>query len=86
MVFAILIALVFAVGQFALDVLVFTSVFDSKALKAVLSLMGKLLLYGLGFWLLFSLFRAYVTGAAIGFGIGFFPCIFLYGLYRLRKH
>ena len=82
----LLIAAAFAVGQFFLDVIVSTAVFASKALKAVLSLLFKLLFYGLGFWLLFALFRAFVKVAAIGFAIGFFPCIFLYGLFRLRKN
>lgn len=85
MILAGIISVLFAVLQFFLDVLVFSSVFAAKALKALFPLLGKILLYGVGFWLLFKMFRAFVKIAAIGFGIGFFPCIIIYALKKLRS-
>lgn len=78
-------AAVLAVFQFLLDTVLFRGIFDGKALKAIGMLLLKLALYGGGFSLLFLCFRDYVTGAAIGFGLGLFPSIFLYGFLTLRK-
>ena len=46
MILAGIISVLFAVLQFFLDVLVFSSVFAAKALKALFPLLGKILLYG----------------------------------------
>ena len=78
-------AAVMAVFQFFLDTVLFRTVFAGKALKAIGLLLVKLALYAGGFALLFLVFRAFVTGAAIGFGIGFFPAVLIYGLLVLRE-
>ncbi len=78
-------AAVLAVLQFFLDAVMFRAVFSGKALRAVALLLLKLALYAGGFALLFLCFRDYVTGAAVGFGLGLFPSIFLYGFLTLRK-
>ena len=78
-------AAVLAVFQFFLDTVLFRAVFAGKALKAIGLLLVKLALYGGGFALLFLCFRAYVTGAAIGFGVGFFPAILVYGLIFVKR-
>ena len=78
-------AAVLAVFQFFLDTVLFRAIFDSKAPKAIGLLLAKLALYAGGFALLFLCFRQYVTGAAIGFGVGFFPAILVYGLVFARR-
>ena len=78
-------AAVLAVLQFFLDAVMFRAVFSGKALRAVALLLLKLALYAGAFALLFLCFRDYVTGAAVGFGLGLFPSIFLYGFLTLRK-
>ena len=78
-------AAVLAVFQFFLDTKLFRSVFESKPLTAIGMLLAKLALYAGAFSLLFLCFRDYVTGAAVGFGLGLFPSIFLYGFLTLRK-
>lgn len=85
MIIAAVAAAAVAVFQFFLDTVLFRSVFESKAVKAIGLLMGKLALYAGAFALLFLCFRDYVTGAAVGFGLGLFPSIFLYGFLALRK-
>ena len=78
-------AAVLAVFQFVLDTALFRALFAGKAPKAIGLLLVKLALYAGGFALLFLRFRAYVTGAAIGFGVGFFPAVLVYGLVFARK-
>ncbi len=78
-------AAVLAVFQFFLDTVLFRSVFESKAFKAIGMLLLKLALYGGAFALLFLYFRDYVAGAAVGYGLGLFPSVFIYGLLTLRK-
>ncbi len=85
MIIAAVAAAAVAVFQFFLDTVLFRSVFESKPLKAVGMLLLKLAVYAGGFALLFGLFRALVTAAAVGFGLGLFPSIFLYGFLTLRK-
>ncbi len=85
MIIAAVAAAAVAVFQFFLDTVLFRSVFESKALKAVGILLIKLGVYAGAFALLFLCFRDYVTGAAVGFGLGLFPSIFLYGFLTLRK-
>ena len=85
MIIAAVAAAAVAVFQFYLDTVLFRSVFESKALKAVGMLLIKLGVYAGAFALLFLCFRDYVTGAAVGFGLGLFPSIFLYGFLTLRK-
>lgn len=84
MIIAGLAAALLGVGQFFMDTVLFSAIFKKEPLKALPVLMLKMLLYGGGFALLFVWFREYVAGAAIGFGIGFFPGIFIYGLNLLR--
>ena len=76
-----------AVGlvQFFLDTVLFGSVFANKAAKGIFSLLGKLLIYTVAFILLFKLFRTLVKAAAVGFAIGFFPCLFIYCIYKIKK-
>lgn len=78
-------AAVLAVFQFFLDTVLFRLIFESRAVKAIGYLLLKLALYGGAFALLFLCFREYVTGAAIGFGVGFFPTVLIYGLVILRR-
>lgn len=78
-------AAVLAVFQFLLDTVLFRAIFDGKTLKAIGMLLLKLALYGGGFALLFLYFRDYVAGAAVGYGLGLFPSVFIYGLLTLRK-
>lgn len=85
MIAAAVIAILFAIGQFMLDVVIFAGVFAARTVKALLSLLLKLVLYGAAFWLLFKVFKAFVTAAAIGFGIGFFPCLIIYALKKIGK-
>lgn len=86
MVIAALAAAAVAIIQFWLDTTLFRLIFESKAVKAIGLLLAKLALYAGGFALLFLCFRQYVTGAAVGFGVGFFPAVLAYGLvYAKRK-
>ena len=85
MVIAAVAAAAVAVFQFRLDTVLFRLIFDGKAAKAIGLLLAKLALYAGGFALLFLCFRQYVTGAAIGFGVGFFPAILVYGLVFARR-
>ena len=78
-------AAVLAVFQFFLDTVLFRAVLAGKAPKAIGLLLAKLALYGGGFALLFALFRVFVKAAAIGFGVGFFPAVLIYGLLTLQK-
>ena len=80
------VAAVLAVFQFFLDTVLFRAVFAGKALKAIGTLLIKLALYAGCFALLFLAFRAFVTGAAIGFGVGFFPAILIYGLLFAKRN
>ena len=74
-----------AVFQFFADVILFRSVFSGKIPKALGALFIKLAVYGAVFALLFLRFRGYAVGAAAGFGIGFFPALFIYGFYTLKQ-
>ena len=85
MIFTAVAAAVLAVFQFLLDMALFRLIFASKAAKAIGLLLAKLALYAGGFALLFLCFRQYVTGAAIGFGIGFFPAVLMYGSMRIKS-
>ena len=85
MIIAAVAAAAVAVFQFFLDTVLFRSVFESKGLKAVGMLLIKLGVYAGAFALLFLCFRDYVTGAAVGFGIGLFPSVFIYGFLMLRE-
>ena len=79
-------AAVLAVFQFFLDTVLFRAVFAGKAFRAIGLLLVKLALYAGGFSLLFLLFRAFVAGAAIGFGVGFFPAVLIYGLAFVKRN
>ena len=79
-------AAVLAVFQFLLDTALFRLIFESRAVKAIGLLLAKLALYAGGFALLFLCFRSFVTGAAVGFGVGFFPAVLAYGLVYARRN
>lgn len=83
---AVILAMLFAVGQFYLDTRLFSAVFTEKPIKAFLPLIIKMALYGIAFLLLYKLFKAFIVAAAIGFGIGFFPSVLIYGFLKLRKN
>ena len=78
-------AAILAVFQFWMDAVLFRLIFENRALKAIGLLTGKLALYAGAFALLFLYFRDYVAGAAVGYGLGLFPSIFLYGFLTLQK-
>ena len=82
---ALIIAGFVGFAQFFLDTVLFGAVFAFKASKGILTLLCKIALYGIAFLLLFKLFRALVKAAAIGFAIGFFPCLFIYCINKIRK-
>ena len=85
MIFTAVAAAVLAVFQFLLDMALFRLICAIKAAKAIGLLLAKLALYAGGFALLFLCFRQYVTGAAIGFGAGFFPAVLIYGLLFVKR-
>ncbi|MBQ6065496.1 MAG: hypothetical protein IJK89_01620 [Clostridia bacterium] len=74
-----------AIIQFWLDTALFRLIFESKAVKAIGLLLLKLALYAGAFALLFGCFREYAPGAAIGFGVGFFPAVLIYGLVFAKR-
>lgn len=85
MILAVVIAIFVGLAQFFLDTVLFTAIFAFKASKGILAFLLKAALYGIGFWILFRLFRALVKGAVIGFAIGFFPCLFIYCINKIKK-
>lgn len=85
MIIAAVIAVIIGLVQFFLDTVLFASVFAFKATKGVLALLIKIVVYGAAFFVLFKLFRALVKAAAIGFAIGFFPCVFIYCVKKIRN-
>lgn len=82
---AIIAAIAVGLIQFFLDTVLFGAVFAFKAVKGILTLVAKIALYVIAFLVLFKLFRALVKAAAIGFAIGFFPCLFIYCINKIRK-
>ena len=72
-------------AQVLLDTVLFGAVFKPKPLRAVLALLVKLALYAVGLYVLIRIYRHYVWAGAIGFGIGFFPLLVLYGVITLTK-
>ena len=80
----IILAAGIGVLQVMLDTLLFSSVFAFKAAKGIISVLIKLAIYGLGFWLLFGIFKAFLKASAIGFAIGFFPCLFIYCIKKIK--
>lgn len=85
MILAIIAAIVVGLIQFFLDTVLFGAVFAFKAVKGILALLCKIAIYVIAFIVLFKLFRALVKAAAIGFAIGFFPCVFIYCINKMRK-
>ncbi len=85
MISAIIAAAAVGIVQVILDIVVFAAVLSKKASKGVASVLIKFVLYGAAFYLLFKLFRALVKAAVIGFAIGFFPCLFIYCAYKIKK-
>ena len=73
-------------GQVALDALLFPSIFGKSYGKALIVGCGKLALYGLFLFLLFRVFRAAVTAAAIGYFVGFFPLLTVYCVLKLKSN
>ncbi len=85
MIVALAVAITAGFIQFILDTVLFSAVFAFKATKGILAVLIKLLIYGLGFYLLFKLFKAFVVVVSIGFAIGFFRCLFAYAVKNLAK-
>ena len=73
------------VGEFLLDVPVFRRLLGGDYLRAALFLLLKLIVYALGFTLLFVFGKDHIVPAAVGYGAGFFPCLFVYGALSLKK-
>ena len=82
---AAIVALAVGVGQVMLDTVLFRAAFASQTIKMLLALLGKIAVYGGFFYLLFTVFRAGIVGAAVGFGIGFFPGLLLWYLFKGKK-
>lgn len=78
-------AALLGVTEVLLDIVLFGAVFRQKPLKAVLALLVKLALYTAGLYVLIRIYRHYVWAGAIGFGIGFFVLLTLYGVITLTK-
>lgn len=85
MIAAAVIAVIIGLVQFFLDTVLFGAIFAFKATKGILAVLLKGALYVIAFWVLFKLFRALVKAAAIGFAIGFFPCLFIYCINKIKK-
>jgi hypothetical protein len=81
-----IIALLIGVIQIVLETVSFTFFLGKKLFKGAFAVAAKLLLYGVGLYVLFKFLRASVTIAAIGFGVGFFVSLFVAVIHRIRKH
>ena len=82
---AAIIALAVGVGQFLLDTVLFRAAFAAKPSKMLLALFGKIAVYGGFFYLLFTVLRQVIVGAAVGFGLGFFPGLILWFVFKGAK-
>ena len=71
--------------EFFLNTRLFPAVFAGDYKKVLLLLAAKLAVYGLAIWLLLAFFKAYLVGAAVGFGAGFLLYLIIYGVKSLSK-
>ncbi len=71
--------------EFLINTKLFPAVFAADYKKALLLLLAKLGIYGAGIALLLSFFKAYIAGAAVGFGAGFLIYLIIYGVTSLSK-
>ena len=71
--------------QFFLNTRMFPAIFAGNYKKAGVAVFLKLAVYALGIWLLIAFFRAYLTGAAIGFGAGFGAYFIVYAIRSVVK-
>ena len=78
-------ALAIGVGQVLLDTVLFRAAFAQKTLKMLLALFGKIAVYGGFFYLLFTVFRSVIVSAAVGFGLGFFPGLIAWFVFKGAK-
>ena len=80
-------ALAFTAGiaQVLLSSVLFRAVFTEKVKKMLAALFGKIAVYGGFFYLLFTVLRPGITGAAVGFAAGFFPGLLVWYLVRGRR-
>ena len=78
MLIAGLAAFAVALLEFFLNTKLFSAIFAGNAVKAVLTGLIKLAVYGAAIAALMLWDRAYVTGAAVGYGAGIFLCIIVY--------
>ena len=85
-IFVFFISAAVGAGQVALDALLYPSIFGKNYVRALVIGCAKLALYGLFLFLLFRVFRAAVTAAAIGYFAGFFPLLTVYCVIRLKSN
>lgn len=85
MILTILVVAAVGIGQFWLDTILFKAIFSGKTVTGLLTLVGKLAIYAVGFFVLFKLFKEFVTAAAIGFAVGFFPALIIYGILKIKR-
>lgn len=78
-------ACLLGVGQFICNIFLFPAVFAGKFIRVGLLLLLKIAVYALGLFVLIHFFAVFVVGAAIGFGVGFIPAVFIYSIYRIRQ-
>lgn len=80
-------AVAFCIGvlQVLLTAVLFGAAFSGKTIRMLVSLLGKIAVYGGFFYLLATVLRPAAAGAAIGFGAGFFPGLLMWYLTRGRK-
>ena len=72
-------------AQALLGVALFGAAFSGRKVKMLVSLVGKIAVYGGFFYLLFTVLRAAIVGAAVGFGVGFFPGLIVWSLLKGAK-
>ena len=72
-------------AQALLGVALFGAAFSGRKVKMLVSLVGKIAVYGGFFYLLATALRSGAAGAAIGFGAGFFPGLLVWYFTKGRK-
>lgn len=86
MVLTAIVACLIGIGEFICNIFLFPAVFSGNFLRVGLLLLLKIAVYALSLFVLIHFFVAYVMGAAVGFGVGFIPALFLYGVYSIGKN
>ncbi len=71
--------------ELLLTAVLFGAAFSEKKIKMLVSLLGKIAVYGGFFYLLATVLRAGAVGAAVGFALGFFPGLAVWYLTQGRK-